>query len=225
MEIFNKVDLTNLKQTATNEDIIELIEKANELKCASICIPPYYVSFANNYIKMKNYNLPICTVIGFPNGYSTTEVKLLETELAIKDGATEIDMVININNVKNKDFEYILNEIKSIKKVCGNLILKVIIETCLLTDEEKIELCSLVALSGADFIKTSTGFSTNGATIEDIQLLTNQMNLYNQDIDLKIEYPNRDKIKVKASGGIRTKDFANELINCGVDRIGASNIN
>ena len=165
--ILNKVDHTLLTQDAKWEDIKNICDNAIKYNTASVCIPPCFVKQAKEYVGNK---IAICTVIGFPNGYNTTAVKVFETDEAVKNGANEIDMVINIAKLKEKDYKYILNEINEVKKACKNNILKVIIETCLLTEEEKVKMCEIVDKSGADYIKTSTGFSTNGATFEDIKL-------------------------------------------------------
>jgi len=206
MEICSKVDHTLLSQKATWEEIKKLCEDAIEYKTASVCIPPSYVA------KVKDFfgdSLKICTVIGFPNGYNTTKVKVFETEDAILNGADEIDMVINIGWLKDKNYEDIINEIKLIKAKCGDKILKVIVETCLLTDDEKIKMCENINESGADYIKTSTGFSTAGATFEDIKLFS--------------QYINKN-VKMKAAGGISSLDDAEKFIALGADRLGTSRI-
>ena len=205
-EILKKVDYTLLKQTATWEDIKKICDKGVELCTASVCIPACFVKTAKEYVQDK---IKICTVIGFPNGYSTTNTKVFETKDALQNGADEIDMVININALKRKDYEYILNEINEIKNACQEKILKVIVETCLLTEEEKVKICEIVSKSNADFIKTSTGFSTGGAQIEDIELFKNHLS------------PNK---KIKASGGIRTFEDANRMIEAGASRIGTSGL-
>lgn len=204
--ILSKADHTQLTQTATWEDIKNLIDEAIEYKTASVCIPASYIKKAKEYAGDK---LVLCTVIGFPNGYSTTEVKVFETKNAIENGATEIDMVININELKNKNYEYVLNEIKDIKAACGDLILKVIVETALLTEEEKVKICGIVSESGADFIKTSTGFSTSGATFEDVDLFKKNV---------------AEHVKIKAAGGISTLDDAQKFIELGADRLGTSRL-
>lgn len=206
-EILKKVDHTNLNQTAVWEDIKKICDEAIKYNVASACIPPCYVEQAKRYVGDK---LKICTVIGFPNGYNTTDVKVYETKKAIKDGADEIDMVINIGYLKDKKYDYIENEIKEIKKACENHILKVIIETCLLTEEEKIKMCRIVKESGADFIKTSTGFSSMGATFEDIKLF--KENLIGSNV------------KIKAAGGIKSFEDAQEFVNLGADRLGTSRL-
>lgn len=205
-DILAKVDHTQLAQTATWEDITKLIDEAIEYNTASVCIPASYVKKAVEYADGKTV---ICTVIGFPNGYSTVATKVFETEDAIKNGAKEIDMVININELKNKNYDYILNEIKQIKKACGDLILKVIIETALLTEEEKVKMCEIVSNSGADYIKTSTGFSKGGATFEDIKLFKDHIT---------------SEVKIKAAGGISSLDDAIKFIELGASRLGTSRL-
>lgn len=205
-KILSHVDHTLLTQTATWEEIKEILDDAMKYSCASACIPPSFVKRAKEYVGER---LAICTVIGFPNGYSTTAVKVFETKDAISSGADEIDMVINIGDLKDKRYEEILNEIKLIKDSCGNKILKVIIETCLLTDEEKIKMCKIVSEAKADYIKTSTGFSKSGATREDIKLFSENIN---------------PDIKMKASGGISSLEDAIDYINLGCDRLGTSRI-
>lgn len=205
-EILSKADHTQLSQTATWNDIKNLIDEAVEYKTASVCIPASYIKKAKEYIGDK---LVLCTVIGFPNGYSTTKTKVFETKDAIENGATEIDMVININELKNGNYEYVLNEIKAIKEACGDLILKVIIETALLTEEQKIKMCEIVSKSGADYIKTSTGFSTGGATFEDVELFSKHV---------------EDHVKIKAAGGISTLEDAQKFIGLGADRLGTSRL-
>ena len=206
-DILKKIDYTLLKQTATWEDIKRLCDKAIQLHTASVCIPPYFVKQTKEYVNGK---MKVCTVIGFPNGYSTTEAKLYETMDAIKNGADEIDMVININALKEKNYDYILDEINIIKNACKEKILKVIVETCLLSEEEKITICEIVSKSNADFIKTSTGFSTKGAQTVDIELFKKLLTADKQ---------------IKASGGIRTFEDANTMINAGATRIGTSGLN
>lgn len=205
-DILRKCDHTLLNQTSTFEDIKKLADDGIKYGTASICIPPCFVKQAKEYVGDK---LAICTVIGFPNGYNTTAVKVFETKTAVSEGADEIDMVINIGELKAKNYEYVLNEIKQIKAACGNKILKVIIETCLLTDEEKIKMCELVTLGGADYIKTSTGFSTSGATAKDVEILVKNVG---------------KGVKVKAAGGIKTIADAEEFIALGADRLGTSRI-
>lgn len=205
-EILKKVDLTLLSPTATEVQIAALCDKAAALGTASVCVSPCYVRAASQALRGK---INVCTVIGFPNGYSTTAVKCAETEDAIKNGADEIDMVINLGYVKDKKYDLVLDEIRTIKAVCGERILKVIIETCLLDEDEKIKMCEIVSKSGADFIKTSTGFSKAGATAEDIALMRKHCS---------------PSVKIKASGGIRTFAAAEEMIRNGADRIGTSNL-
>lgn len=205
-KILSAVDHTLLTQNATWEDIKQILDDGIKYNVASACIPASYVKKAKEYVGDK---LPICTVIGFPNGYSTTAVKIFETEDAIKNGADEIDMVINITDVKNENFDAILEEIKDIHKACNGKILKVIIETCLLTEEEKIKMCEIVTKSGAEYIKTSTGFSTGGATFNDIALMK--------------KYGGKD-VKIKAAGGISSLDDAAKFMELGADRLGTSRI-
>ena len=205
-EILSRCDHTLLSQTATEEEIKALCDDGMKYGTASVCIPPCYVKMAKEYVKGK---LPICTVIGFPNGYSSTAVKVFEAERAAKDGADEIDMVINIGMLKAKKFDIVLEEIKKIKAAVGEKILKVIIETCLLTEEEKIKMCEIVSESGADFIKTSTGFSNGGATLEDIVLMKKNV---------------ASHLKIKAAGGISSLEDAENFIKAGADRLGTSRI-
>lgn len=206
-EILKKVDYTLLSQTATWEDIKKLCDRAIELNTASVCIPPYFVKKAKQYV---GYKMKICTVIGFPNGYATTKTKVFETKQAIKDWADEIDMVININELKEKNYQYILNEINEVKDKCKGKILKVIVETSLLTEEEKVKICEIISKSKADYIKTSTGFSTKGAEIVDIELFKKHLSANK---------------KIKASGGIRTFEDALKMIEAGAERIGTSGLN
>lgn len=205
-KILRCVDHTELKVTATMSDIINLCDDAVRYNTASVCIAPCFVKGAKDYLKDKK---SICTVIGFPNGYNNTKTKIYETAQALSDGADEIDMVANIGDIKSGGYNFVLNEIKEIKKICDKKILKVIIETCLLTDEEKINMCKIVSESGADFIKTSTGFSTGGATIEDIILMKN--NVFGG-------------VKIKAAGGIKTLEDAELFLNSGASRLGTSRI-
>ncbi len=205
-EILKKVDHTLLKQTATMKDIEKICDDAIANNTASVCIPPVYVKQAKEYVKGK---MKICTVIGFPNGYNTTSTKVFETAQAVKDGADEIDMVINIGKVKENNYEYISNEINKIKEACNGKLLKVIIETCLLTEDEKIKLCEVVSNSKADYIKTSTGFSTAGATLEDIILFKNHI---------------KNGKKIKAAGGIKDFQDAQKFIEAGADRLGTSRL-
>lgn len=204
--ILSKCDHTLLKQQSTLKEILNLCDEGLKYKTASVCIPPCYVKEAKNYVKG---DLKICTVIGFPNGYNTTEVKVFETLKAIKDGADEIDMVINIGKLKAKEYDFIFNEIKEIKNACQNKILKVIVETCLLTDDEKIKMCEICYSAGADYIKTSTGFSTFGATEKDVKILRENSN---------------EKLKVKAAGGISGLLDAENFIKLGADRLGTSKV-
>lgn len=203
-EILSHVDHTQLKAFATWADIQTLCDEAIKYATASVCIPPCYVKRIHDTYQQK---LSICTVIGFPLGYNTTAVKVLETKQAIIDGANEIDMVINITDVKNKLFDNVVNEIKEIKAAVGNNILKVIIETCYLTEEEKITLCEIVTETGADYIKTSTGFGTGGATIEDIRTFKTNIG---------------KNVKIKAAGGIKTANDLTMYLNEGCDRLGTS---
>ena len=205
-EILSHCDHTLLKQEATWEQIKEVCDDGVKFGCASVCIPPAYVKRAQEYLGDK---LKVCTVIGFPNGYSTTAVKVFETENAIRHGADEIDMVINIGWVKSQRWDRILEEIKAVKQSCGGRILKVIIETCLLTEKEKIKMCEIVTESGADYIKTSTGFSTAGATREDVKLFKEHVG------------PN---VKIKAAGGISSLQDAEDFLALGADRLGTSRI-
>ena len=204
LEILKFVDHTLLKPFVTWEDIKNLCDEAIEYKTASVCIPPCYVKRVYDTYGNK---INICTVIGFPMGYSVTEAKLAECEQAIKDGANEIDMVINISDVKNKDYKKVEEEIAFIRKAAGSKILKVIVETCYLSEEEKINLCHVVTDSGADYIKTSTGFGTGGAAIEDIRLFKRHIGA---------------NVKIKASGGIKTVREMEAFINEGCFRIGTS---
>lgn len=205
-DIFKTVDHTLLTQTATWEEIRQICEDGMAYKTASVCIPPSYVKQAKEYVGEK---LAICTVIGFPNGYMTTATKEFETKDALANGADEIDMVINLGWVKDGRFDLVEQEIRTLKKVCGTKILKVIIETCLLTEEEKIKMCEVVTNSGADFIKTSTGFSRAGATFEDIALFA--------------KYVGKE-VKMKAAGGIASFDDAEQFISLGASRLGTSRI-
>ena len=204
--VLSMCDHTLLSQSASGEDIKALCDDGLKYGTASVCIPPCYVKAAKEYVKDK---LAICTVIGFPNGYSSTAVKVFEAERAAKDGADEIDMVINIGMLKEKSFNAVLEEIKKIKAAVGEKILKVIIETCLLTEEEKIKMCEIVSESGADFIKTSTGFSNGGATLEDIVLMKKNV---------------APHLKIKAAGGISSLEDAENFIKAGADRLGTSRI-
>ena len=205
-EILSKVDHTLLAQTSTWEQIKQTCDDAVKYKAASACIPPSFAKRAKEHV---GENLAICTVIGFPNGYMTTPVKVFETKAALEDGADEIDMVINIGDLKDGNHEAVLSEISQIKAACGEKILKVIIETCLLTEEEMIVMCDLVTRAKADYIKTSTGFSTSGAKREDIILFRKHLG---------------ENVKIKAAGGISSLEDAEEFIALGADRLGTSRI-
>ena len=205
-DILAMVDHTLLLQTATWEEIKAICDDGIQYETASVCIPACYVKQAKEYVGSR---CRVCTVIGFPNGNYTTATKVFETKDAIENGADEIDMVINVGMLKAKEYDYVLNEIKAIKEACGQRILKVIIETCLLTDEEKIKMCEIVTESGADFIKTSTGFSTGGATFADVELFA------------KYVGPN---VKIKAAGGISSMEDAEKFIALGASRVGTSRI-
>lgn len=205
-EILKKVDHTLLAQTATWEEIKEICDDAIKYQTASICIPPSYVKEAKAYVQDQ---MAVCTVIGFPNGYNTTAVKKAETEDALKNGADEIDMVINIGWVKDQRWNDLLEEIKAVKQHCEGKLLKVIIETCLLTDDEKIKMCEIVSDSGADYIKTSTGFSTGGATFHDVELFAKHV---------------KPGVKIKAAGGISSLEDAEKFIELGASRLGTSRV-
>lgn len=205
-KILGHVDHTLLTQTATWEEIRQICDDAVAYGTASVCIPPSYVKQAKEYVQDK---MAVCTVIGFPNGYMTTAAKEFETKDALENGADEIDMVINIGWVKDGKFDSIEKEIRTLKAVCGDKILKVIIETCLLTEEEKLKMCQVVTDAGADYIKTSTGFSTAGATFEDVRL-------FSQNIG--------KGVKIKAAGGISSMDDAEKFLELGADRLGTSRI-
>lgn len=205
-EVLKKVDHTLLTQTATWKEIKQICDDAMAFGVASVCIPPSYVKRVKEYVKDR---MAVCTVIGFPNGYQTTEVKVFETKDAINNGADEIDMVINIGYVKDGEYDKVMDEIRQIKAACGDRILKVIIETCLLTEEEKIKMCEVVTEAGADFIKTSTGFSKAGATFEDIALFKEHVG---------------KNVKIKAAGGISSFDDAERFIELGADRLGTSRL-
>lgn len=211
-DILKKCDHTLLSQNATWDEIKTICDDGIKFNTASVCIPPSYVKRAKQYVGDR---LKICTVIGFPNGYSTTKAKLFECQDAIENGADEIDTVINIGNLKDKRYVDILNELTELKNICKDKILKVIIETCLLSDDEKIKMCELVSLSGADYIKTSTGFSFGGATAHDIELFASTLK----------ELNNTEKnVKIKAAGGISSIRDAEEFITLGADRLGTSKI-
>ena len=205
-EILSKVDHTLLAQTATWEEIKTICDDAIKYHTASVCIPPAFVKRAKEY---TGSSMAVCTVIGFPNGYHTMSAKMFETKDALENGADEIDMVIHVGALKEKNYDYILKEISELKKICGSRILKVIIETCLLTEEEKIKMCELVTRSGADYIKTSTGFSTAGATFEDIALFAAHVG---------------PDVKIKAAGGISSFDDGEKFITLGASRLGTSRL-
>lgn len=202
--IMNLVDHTLLKQDATWADIRKTCDEGMEYHTASVCIPPSFVKTAAEYMQGK---LPVCTVIGFPNGYNTTSCKVFETTQAIKDGADEIDMVANIGWIKDGNYDAVLEEINAAKAACSGKILKVIIETCLLTQDEKIQMCEVITRSTADYIKTSTGFAGDGATFEDIRLFKTHVG---------------SRVKIKAAGGINTLEDANEFVRLGANRLGTS---
>lgn len=205
-DVLKIVDHTLLAQTATWAQIREILDDAMKYGTASACIPAAYVKQAAEYVQGR---LPICTVIGFPNGYSTTETKVFEARNAIENGASEIDMVINVGFLKDGRYEEVEEEIRKIHEACDGKILKVIIETCLLTEEEKIKMCELVTKAGAEFIKTSTGFSTAGATFADVKLMKEHVG---------------EGVKVKAAGGISSFDDAEEFMRLGADRLGTSRL-
>lgn len=204
--ILSKCDHTLLAQTATWEEIRALCDDGMKYGTASVCIPPSYVKRAKEYVGDR---LAICTVIGFPNGYNTTAVKCFETEDAVRDGADEIDMVINLGALRDRDYDFVREEIRAVKQSCGDKILKVIIETCLLSEEEKKVMCRLVTEAGADFIKTSTGFSTAGATREDVKLMRETVG---------------EGVMVKAAGGIGNLQDAEDFLALGADRLGTSRV-
>ena len=213
-EILSKVDHTLLAVDATWDQIKTICDDAVKYQTASVCIPAVYVKKASEYIKEEAAeqhlpNVKVCTVIGFPNGYSTTAVKCMEAREAIENGADEIDMVIHVGALKDKKYDDILKDIKSVKTACEDKVLKVIIETCLLTDEEKIKMCEIVNESGADYIKTSTGFSKGGATKEDVALFAKYV---------------KAPVKIKAAGGIASLEDAEDFIKLGADRLGTSRI-
>lgn len=205
-EILRHVDHTLLTQTATWEEIRQICDDAIAYQTASVCIPAGYVKQAKEYVKDK---MAVCTVIGFPNGYATTACKEFETKDALANGADEIDMVINIGWVKDGKYDAVEQEIRTLKKACGDKILKVIIETCLLTDEEKVKMCQVVTSAGADYIKTSTGFSTGGATFADVELFAKNVGA---------------NVKIKAAGGISSMEDAEKFLSLGADRLGTSRI-
>ena len=205
-EVLSYVAHTLLSQTATWEEIKAICDDGIKYGCASVCIPPSYVKEASEY---SDGRIKICTVIGFPNGYNTTKVKCFEAFDAVENGADEIDMVINIGMLKDKKYDELLYEISEVKKACKGKLLKVIIETCLLTEEEKVKMCEIVSKSGADFIKTSTGFSTGGATREDIKLFSENVERH---------------LKIKAAGGISSIKDAEDMLSLGAERLGTSRI-
>ena len=202
-EILGKIDHTLLSPTATLMQIRTLCIEALDYKTASVCIPPSYVKKMHEEFPTLN----ICTVIGFPLGYEITRAKVVEAEQAIADGANEIDMVVNLTAVKNHDFDYVIEEIQAVKRACGDHILKVIVETCYLNEDEKVMLCHSVTTAGADYIKTSTGFGTDGATKEDIKLFSKNIG---------------SKVKMKAAGGIKSREDMEEFIKLGCSRLGTS---
>lgn len=212
-EILRHVDHTLLAPTATWEEIRQICDDGIKYGCASVCIPQTYVAHAAHYIAEQQHygfgQLPVCTVIGFPNGYVPSGIKCMETESAVADGATEIDMVINLGWVKDQKWDALLEEIKAVKAACCGKLLKVIIETCLLTDEEKIKMCEIVSDSGADFIKTSTGFSTAGATFHDVELFAKHV---------------KPGVRIKAAGGISSLEDAEKFIELGASRLGTSRV-
>lgn len=205
-ELLSHVDHTLLKPEAGWEEIRTIVDQGAKYQCASVCIPPAYVKRAAEYAQGR---VRICTVIGFPNGYNTTQVKCWETTDAVKNGAEEIDMVVNLGWVKDGLYDQVLEEIREVKNACQGKTLKVIVETCLLTQEEKIRLCQVVSQSGADYIKTSTGFSTGGATFEDVALLREH---------------SAPHVKVKAAGGISSKEDGEKFLALGADRLGTSRL-
>lgn len=204
--VLNIVDHTLLGVASTWDEIKVILDDAIKFGCASACIPAAYVKEAHEYVGDK---LAICTVIGFPNGYNTTATKVFETKDAIENGAEEIDMVINVGALKNKRYDYVEEEIRRIHTACNGKILKVIIETCLLTEEEKIKMCEIVTKAGAEYIKTSTGFSTGGATFDDVALMRKHVG---------------ENVKVKAAGGISSFDDAEKFMSLGADRLGTSRL-
>ena len=204
--ILSHVDHTNLRQTATWEDIRALCDEGITYRTASVCIPPSFVGSASAYLGGR---LPVCTVVGFPNGYSTTAAKVFEAADAVRNGANEIDMVIHLGLLRERRYEALLREIRAVRDACPGKVLKVIVETCLLTEQEKIRMCGIVGDSGADYIKTSTGFSSAGATPEDIALFARYCPPH---------------LKIKAAGGIRSFADAERLLSLGADRLGTSSL-
>ena len=207
-EILHRTDHTLLRTGCTEEEIAQLCEEAVAYDCASVCIPPCYVSFAKACLGGRG-GVKVCTVVGFPNGYSTAHAKSVEAREAIESGADEVDMVINMSFVKNRAWDSLREEISELRGVCDGIVLKVIIETCLLSEEEKELVCGIVTECGADYIKTSTGFSTGGATVRDVAFLREHIG---------------EQVQVKASGGIHTLEEAQALIEAGASRIGASSL-
>lgn len=205
MELNKYIDHTNLKQDMSEQDLIKLVDEAKEYDFFSICINPCWVKQASELL--AGSNTKVCSVIGFPLGANTTNIKVLEAKEAIENGASEIDMVINVSKLKDKDYEYVYNEIKQIKEAIGNNVLKVIIEACLLTNEEKTIACQIIMKAGANFVKTSTGMSTGGATVEDVKLFKKEVG---------------DTTLIKAAGGVRTYEDAISMIEAGANRIGTS---
>lgn len=205
-EILRRLDHTLLKQTATWEQIKAICEEGMSYRTASVCIPPCFVKQASEFVEG---GVAVCTVIGFPNGNTTTETKVFETRDAVKNGADEIDMVINVGDVKAGNYEKVLAEIRAIKSACDGKLLKVIIETCLLTEEEKIKMCEVVTASGAEYIKTSTGFGGGGATFADVELMRKHVGA---------------DVKVKAAGGISSLEDAEKFIELGAERLGTSRL-
>ena len=198
-------DQTILKADTKREAVAKICEEAKEYGFMSVCVNSYYTAFVAE--KLKDSDVKVCTVVGFPLGQMSTKAKAAETELAVKDGADEIDMVINVGALKDKEYDVVCNDIKEVKKACGQALLKVIIETCLLTDEEKVKACELAKEAGADYVKTSTGFSTGGADAHDVELMRKTVG---------------DSMGVKASGGIRDKETAEKMVKAGASRLGTS---
>lgn len=205
MELNKYIDHTNLKQDMSEQDLIKLVDEAKEYDFFSICINPCWVKQASELL--AGSNTKVCSVIGFPLGANTTNIKVLEAKEAIENGASEIDMVINVSKLKDKDYEYVYNEIKQVKEVIGDNVLKVIIEACLLTNDEKTIACQIIMKAGANFVKTSTGMSTGGATVEDVKLFKEVVG---------------DTTLIKAAGGVRTYEDAISMIEAGANRIGTS---
>ena len=208
-EILSKVDHTQLSQAATLKDIKGLIDDAAAYGAATVCIPAAYLKEAAAYLRETGKAVPLCVCVGFPNGYDTTAAKVFEAKEAIENGASEVDMVIHVGRLKDGRDEDVLEEIRAVKAACGDHVLKVIIETCLLTEEEKIRMCGVVTRSGADFIKTSTGFSAGGATFEDVELFARHVG---------------KNVRIKAAGGIRSLEDAKRFVELGADRLGTSRV-